>query len=388
VGSPAATRGFLGYTDYIYRQRGGRVYADRAFALFLARVGEEFRSTVLVGRVVSDQEGARYELPEDVRLVAMPWYTSLADPIAVGRAMFSAIRVFGRALDGVDVVWLLGPHPIEVPLALLARARGRRVVLGVRQDLPAYVRSRHPDRRLVHLLGYALEGIWRALALRLPVVVVGEDLARRYRHAPRVLPITVSLIREEDIMTAEDPDDRAYDGELRILSVGRLEEEKNPLLLADILARLEAAGRRCRLLVCGEGPLEGALRDRLAELGLEDRAELLGYVPLDGGLLDLYRTSHAFLHVSFTEGAPQVLQEAFASRLPVVATAVGGVADAVGDAGLLIGPDDADAAVEALGRVVDDPSLRERLVNAGTRRARSRTIDAEARRVAAFMTAE
>ena len=49
-------------------------------------------------------------------------------------------------------------------------------------------------------------------------------------------------------------------------------------------------------------------------------------MPIDGGLLELYRNSHVFLHVSLDGGFPQVLVEAFASGLPAVATAVGGVA--------------------------------------------------------------
>ena len=56
-------------------------------------------------------------------------------------------------------------------------------------------------------------------------------------------------------------------------------------------------------------------------------------MPIDGGLLDLYRSSHAFLHVLLTEGVPQVLIEVFASGVPVVATAVGGVAEAAGGRG-------------------------------------------------------
>ena len=69
---------------------------------------------------------------------------------------------------------------------------------------------------------------------------------------------------------------------------------------------------------------------------MEDRAELLGYLPIHGGLMDRYRSVNAFLHVSWTEGMPQVLLEAFAAGTPVVATAVGGVPEAAGDAALLI----------------------------------------------------
>jgi glycosyltransferase involved in cell wall biosynthesis len=105
------------------------------------------------------------------------------------------------------------------------------------------------------------------------------------------------------------------------------------------------------------------------------------------GLLDVYRESHVFLHVSLTEGMPQVLLEAFASGLAVVATAVGGVAEAAGEAALLIGPDDADAAAKAVLRIAHDPELRRRLVSAGLQKARGQTLEAETARVAAFIKA-
>jgi glycosyltransferase involved in cell wall biosynthesis len=171
-----------------------------------------------------------------------------------------------------------------------------------------------------------------------------------------------------------------------VLSVGRLDAEKNPLLLADILKLLVDSGEDWRLTVCGEGPLEGELRERLRRLGLEDRAELVGYLPLHGGLLDLYRSSDALLHVSLTEGLPQVLLEAFAAGLPVVATAVGGVAGAVGDAGMLVPPNDAEAAAAALERLARGQDLRDRLAKAGLERVRGRTLEAESARVAAFLS--
>ena len=126
-------------------------------------------------------------------------------------------------------------------------------------------------------------------------------------------------------------------------------------MLADVAARL---GDDWRLIVCGEGPLEDELRARIDALGVADRVELRGYLPLDGGLMDLYRSADAFLHVSWTEGVPQVLLEAFAAGTPVVATAVGGVPEAVGEAALLIPPGDPDAAARALGRLASEPGLR------------------------------
>ena len=136
----------------------------------------------------------------------------------------------------------------------------------------------------------------------------------------------------------------------------------------------------------GLGPLQEDVRARGAELGVADRIDLLGYLPFPE-LLPQYRDAHAFVHVSFTEGVPQVLNEALACGLPVVATDVGGVSEALdgGRAGLLVPPADRDALVEAVLRVSDDDELRRKLVERGLERARDRTLEAQATRVAAFL---
>jgi glycosyltransferase involved in cell wall biosynthesis len=216
------------------------------------------------------------------------------------------------------------------------------------------------------------------------VVVVGSAMEHRYRRAPRLLSLCVSLVPEREIAPADD-EARDWDGEWRVLSVGRLDAEKNPVLLADVFARLAREEPRWRLVVCGEGPLRSDLEARLQALDVRERAELLGYVPLDGRLLELYRSSHLLLHCSWTEGVPQVLYEAFAQRLPVVATDVGGVREAAQGAALLVAPGDAEAPARALARLADDGALRTRLVAAGVERAREHSLEAGTQRVAAFL---
>jgi glycosyltransferase involved in cell wall biosynthesis len=229
-----------------------------------------------------------------------------------------------------------------------------------------------------------LEAAWRALARVRPVVVVGPDLARRYAHAPRLLELAVSLVPQEEA-SRDGHAQGSRDGVLRVLSVGRLEAEKNPLLLADVLARLRADDPRWRLVVCGEGPMEADLRLRLEELGAAGAAELRGYVPVDGGLLEAYRSSDVFLHVSWTEGVPQVLFEAWAAGVPVAATAVGGVPAVAAGAALLVPPGDADAAAAAVRRLAGDGELRDALVAAGRERAAATTLEESQRRLAAFL---
>jgi glycosyltransferase involved in cell wall biosynthesis len=371
------------YTDYVYKQRDGQVYAQRAFALFLARLGGEVESLAITGRLDPEPGESYYRLPAEVEFVPLPHYASLASPWRALPAMARSLGRFWRLLGRVDAAWLLGPYPLSFVFVLLAALRRRRVFLGVRQDWPTYVRSRHPSSRGLQAVAQLMETAWRALARLYPVVVVGPELARNYAGARAVLPVTVSMVDEDQIAP---PRTGSVPG-FTVLSVGRLETEKNPLLLAEVLAGLHAVDPRWRLVVAGEGPLRGELEERLAALGVADAAELLGYVPVDAGLHDLYRSADFFLHVSWTEGLPQVLFEAFAARLPVVATAVGGVPDAAGEAALLVPAGDAPAAVEALTRMAGDAALRGRLVEAGVERVRQHTTSAEVRRVADFFNA-
>ena len=375
------------YTDYTYHRVGAGIYGERAFAIFLGHLRESFDRLVLIGRLSPPGGEARYAIGEGVELAPLPYYPKLSNPIRVLPALARSLAVFWRQLDGVDCVWLLGPHPLAIAFAVIAAARRKRVVLGVRQDLPAYVASRHPGRRGLLVAARVLESAFRALARVFPTVVVGPDLARRYRHARRLLEIAVSLVDSDDLVDPEAALGKDYDGELRVLTVGRLESEKNPLELATLLARLNRDGRRWRLLVCGEGALAGDVAARLAARGQTEQAELLGYVPFGDALIDLYRTSHALVHISLTEGLPQVLLEAFAAGLPVVASDVGGIRDAVGEAVLLVPGADTGAAADALEALAGDPGLRERLIRAGLGYVSERTAEVESRRVAEFLRA-
>jgi glycosyltransferase involved in cell wall biosynthesis len=369
------------YTDYTYSVVEGTPYAERAFALFVGALSERLDRVVVMGRLSASSE-ARYPLG-GVDLVPLPDYPSLTHTRQAVRGMLGSLRPFWRALDDLDCVWILGPHPLAFPFALMSRLRGRRVILGVRQESIAYMRSRHPNSRVRPALAWVMETCFRALARRWPVIVVGPSLARTYSRGRAVLEISVSLISESEIGAGPRP--RTYSGELTALSVGRLETEKNPLALADVIAALRRLDDRWRLVVCGEGAMRADLERRLRELGVAEAVELRGYVPHDAGLREEYRKADALVHVSWTEGLPQVLYEAFAAELPVVATDVGGIRDATGDAALLVPPGDPRGIAEQLARVGRDEDLRARLVRRGLEIVRSHTLESETSKVAGFI---
>jgi glycosyltransferase involved in cell wall biosynthesis len=375
------------YIDYRFRRTDLGVSGERAFVLFLFALEPHVGSLTLIGRFDPSPEPYPYVLPASVGLVELPFYVSLAHPGAAAGGLLRGAVTAWKALDQLDVLWTLGPNPMSIVIATMGLLRGKRVVLGVRQDSRAYVRRRHPGRRTFWLAADIMQAAFRALARRCPIAVVGADLAEQFPDARELQPFHVSLVAEADVRS-EDPPERAIFAR-RILTVGRLDAEKNPLLLAEAMACLAADGDGhppWRLDVYGEGPLERELARRIAELGLQDVITLRGYVGIDAGLRDAYDRADAFLHVSWTEGMPQVLIEAFAARLPTVATDVGGVAALAGDGALLVAPGDAQAVADALRRLGDDEGLRTRLVEAGTVIVRAHTTEAEARALASFLT--
>ena len=192
-------------------------------------------------------------------------------------------------------------------------------------------------------------------------------------------------MRADDIVasTSRDRDTSV----VSLLTVGRLEAEKNPLLLVDALARLEAdEPGRYRLTWVGRGPLEEQVTRRIREHGLAERVTPRSYVPFGPELLELYRDADLFVHVSLSEGLPKVLIEAFASATPIVATDVGGVRSAVDDgraAVLVLLPISTPWSPESTdSRMTSAPG---RMRQRGLELVRNLTLEAQAERVARFI---
>jgi glycosyltransferase involved in cell wall biosynthesis len=379
------------YVDDVYRQdAAGRVSTDRAFLLFACEVGRHFEQVVVFGRTVPSEEPADYVLPRHARLVALPYYTNLKQSSAVANAALGTAVAMWKGLARVDAVWVFGPHPFSLLLVGLARLRRKRVVLGVRQDTLEYARSRIPIgrwRREKLAVAMVLDRAYRLLGRRLPATLVGRHVAAQYGgEGPSNLVMTVSLVPER-VLT---PPSRRVpsQGVVRLLTVGRLDVEKNPLLIVEMLAELDR--RRpggYRLDWIGRGTLEPEVRGLAARLGVSDLLGLRGYVPLGEELFECYRDADVFVHVSYTEGVPQVLVEAMACGTPIVATAVGGVTDILdgGRAGLLVAPASREALVAAVELLVDNGELRDRLVCRGEALAAELTFEAQTERVARFI---
>lgn len=146
---------------------------------------------------------------------------------------------------------------------------------------------------------------------------------------------------------------------VQVLFVGRLTQQKRPDRFVRILSRIinEAPEYRITAKIIGDGPLKGQTQALTRDLGLPpDRVELLG---AHDDLSPFYRQSNMLMLTSDWEGTPNVLLEAMAHGLPVVATKVGGVTEIVGpDRGFVVDPGDEDGLTAAALKLITNPELR------------------------------
>jgi glycosyltransferase involved in cell wall biosynthesis len=142
-----------------------------------------------------------------------------------------------------------------------------------------------------------------------------------------------------------------------VLTLARLEAQKNIPLLIDAAARLRRRGVGCRFLVAGDGAARPEIERAIAAHGLADSFTLLGW-RLDAPAL--YRVADILALSSDWEGLPMCLLEAMSAGLPTAATDVGDVAKAIehNRTGLLVPRGDADKLADALAALAVDAAKR------------------------------
>jgi glycosyltransferase involved in cell wall biosynthesis len=189
--------------------------------------------------------------------------------------------------------------------------------------------------------------------------VVAESFREMYGAPPAaVIPNGVDLPAARlDRATWRRENGFAGDDVL-IVSVARLDPQKNPLLLADSLPE----DPRCHLLLAGDGSLA-------AQLGGKPRVHLLG---VRADIPELLQACDVFALASDFEGLPVAVIEAMAAGLPVVATSVGGVPELVeqGRTGVLVAAGDGAGLAGALATMVADAGLRAEMGARAVERAR------------------
>jgi glycosyltransferase involved in cell wall biosynthesis/predicted metal-dependent phosphoesterase TrpH len=276
-----------------------------------------------------------------------------------------------------DAIHVCSPGPVGIAGALVARALGLPLIGSYHTELTAYTEERSGETHLAEAMAIVVQSFYGACDLVLsPSPASDAALAAIGIEAGRVARW------DRGVDTARfDPALRgqlALRGELNILYSGRITREKGADLLAEAFLDARRRDPRLHLVLAGGGPEQEHLRARVGD----EHATFLGW--LEGiELARAYASADIFLFPSATDTFGQVILEAQASGLPVVAVAAGGPLSLIEDrvSGLLSEPTP-DALAESVLELACAPLLRQRLAAVALAEVRQRTWESAMERLA------
>ncbi|MEN3279902.1 MAG: hypothetical protein V7607_1042, partial [Solirubrobacteraceae bacterium] len=294
--------------------------------------------------------------------VDIPFYAGLK----VGVPSLPAI-VETLAEGRYDLVHLCSPGPAGVAAAVIARVMDVPVLGSYHTELAVYAGLRTADPKLEFLARAAIAAFYDQCNVVLSPSPASDEVLRSMGIDEERIGRWDRGVDVERFSPAKR-DATSLVGELTVLYVGRLTKEKGADLLADAFLAARERDPRLHLCLAGGGPEEGALRERLGE-----HATFLGWLEGDG-LARAYASADLFLFASRTDTFGQVLLEAQASGLPVIAVAEGGPCAIVDDGVTgLLRPADAGALADAVVELAAAPLQRERLAQRALEAVRERT---------------
>lgn len=153
-------------------------------------------------------------------------------------------------------------------------------------------------------------------------------------------------------------DGRPFPTAPRLVSVGRLNEQKGQILLVEALGQLAKDGVDFHLVLVGDGEMRDAIEAAIRRHGIEDRITITGWASGDRVREEIL-SAQAMVLPSFAEGLPVVIMEALGLERPVLSTYVAGIPELVGpDNGWLIPAGSVEAIAEGVRELLDTPPQR------------------------------
>jgi glycosyltransferase involved in cell wall biosynthesis/predicted metal-dependent phosphoesterase TrpH len=281
--------------------------------------------------------------------------------------------------DGAfDAIHVCSPGPVGVAGALLARGLGLPLLGSYHTELTAYAALRSGERHLADAMALGVSAFYNACELVLsPSPASDQALAAIGLPAERVLRWDRGVDTERFQPALRDAT-LLPSNTVNVLYAGRITREKGAELLADAFLEARAREPRLHLVLAGGGPEQERLRERVGD----QHTTFLGW--LHGTeLARAYASADIFLFPSATDTFGQVILEAQASGLPVLAVAAGGPLTLIEDrvSGLLRAADVGQLS-EALLELATSPLLRRRLAASALAAVRERTWEQAMERLA------
>lgn len=383
--SPPSTLGILYHMPFWRAADGSLWETEGSFARYVDSLAPFFDEVVLAVPVFDAPQasGSRVRAT-NVTLAPLPYFPGPRQFYPMLPSMLSRLRAWVRRCD---VVHLRVPTPAAIFAFRMAQAERKPtflLVVGDYEALLPHLGYRGLKKFLFSRYVDFEEWALRHMTARALTFANGAALrAKHERETVRIHETRTTTLSLDDISTRPDT---CGGPRVRLLTVSRIDPRKGLRTLPTVVKEVQRAGYDVTADVIG--PTVGligrsehdAITAEAARLNVADRVHVRGPIALDQ-LMPMYREFDVFvLPTRPGEGVPRVLLEAMASGLPVVTTAVSGIASLVsdGDNGLLVDEDSPVAMTAAVLRVIREPALRQRLIAGGYATAKAHTLEQQA----------
>lgn len=353
------------FDDQIFYLNGGEYSSNEAHILFMIGMRRFFPNLVFCSRLSPTPDSGCYLIPGEIEICTLPYYKNIFDLYAKSIILLPQIwRKVKSNIHAWDIICLSWPNPVSMLIIIMVKIKfpKKLIMLLVRQNLKKLVKLRyHGIKKIIAVfMVELLESLLKLFGKTSIIFPLSKEVYQKFIgsfknvHLIRLPPLSNNNINKLKLRDVLKPNDT-----LQLLYVGRLESEKGLPYLFQSLIILKKQYIKFHLNLVGTGQDEKELQKLAAEYHLNKEISFHGYIKYGESLFSFYKNSDLFILPSLSEGSPNVLMEAMAFGVPIIATNVGGIPEIIhhNQNGLLVEAGSAKALAEAISDLTSNSLL-------------------------------
>jgi len=316
------------YTEATYSSKFNSIHSSDIFLLFIRQAFPK-NEIHLIGRYFKDNKEGKYKLqPGKEHFSKLSYYKNIAKLIMqFPYYIFINYQVIKFYIKKIDHLLIAVPSPLSLYLVYLAKKNNKTISIFIRQETVELIRHRYPKSKLPLITALFLEKLLTIFLKRnqnIPVFTFGTMITEKYKKiTSNVIPIADTRYSLNDIISESDIKRIDWQCQIKLIFVGRIEKAKGIENLLETLKRIKEYN--FHLTIVGDGNFKSEYSALTKKLEINNNVSFTGFIPYGENLLSIIKEHDIFILPSLSEGLPQVILEAMACGILVLASNVGGI---------------------------------------------------------------
>lgn len=379
----------LGFHYHIPAFKNNGIFTTAYIGVFLDSIAKECEKVIcfLHSPIEEEMPSMDYKIKStNIELINIGPHDQLYYRLLRSKVL---LKSFKNSFDEVDVLIVRAPTPLIFQLNNLFNGKLVLYVVGSYVQGAKELHLNYLKNFLIKLYSHQYEYRQRKLIKGNKTIVNSRLLLKQFSKLSKgISEIKSTTLSNSDFYDRKDTCQNKKN--IRILFTGRIDPYKGVFEILEACNLLIGQGYQVEFHIAGIeikglGDVPNKLMDSSKKFGIEDCFKYHGRLKLGKELNDLYRSSDIYVIASKGdfEGFPRTIWEAMANSIPVVATKVGSIPYFLNheENSLLIDPNSVDDIVLNIKRLLEDPSLRQRIIKNGFKLAKKNTLETQAKKM-------